>query len=145
MGTRMDYILMGEFALCRITISKAESDFLRRWHNDLPCLQGWRPYCSCWLCSLVPGSGAVGRHLLCFHCVPWCQPHGTSDGDSLANWDTELEGQCAPAVCLQSAGCPARTACTSDRSASLPVTAGCLCALKLKAFASASSAWCELS
>lgn len=31
----MDFILMGEFALCRINISKAGQDFGRRWHNDL--------------------------------------------------------------------------------------------------------------
>lgn len=31
----MDYILMGEFALRRITISKAGQDLGRRWHNDL--------------------------------------------------------------------------------------------------------------
>lgn len=120
MGTRMDYILMGEFALHRITISKAENDFLRRWHNDLSCLQGWHPYCSCWLCSLVPGSGAVGRHLACFHGVPRCQPCGSSDGDSTADWSWSWKGS----VLLQSAGCPcATTACASYRSASLHITA----------------------
>jgi len=30
----MDYILMAEFALCRINISKAARDFLRGWQRS---------------------------------------------------------------------------------------------------------------
>lgn len=61
----MDFILMGEFALCRINISKAGQDLGRRWHNDLAACgvgttkavgrrvsgheSGWHLLCSCHL------------------------------------------------------------------------------------------------
>lgn len=68
----MDYILMGEFALRRINISKAGQDFWRRWHNDLAAC-GVGTYRSCWHCRRVSDHES-GRHLLCSCPVP-CAAH----------------------------------------------------------------------
>lgn len=86
----MDFILMGEFALCRINISKAGQDLGRRWHNDLAALlvglalpellaAGFQP--RIWvalallLCSHWPWHRLLSSASVC----PWCLRSGQAE------------------------------------------------------------------